>query len=146
LASRITISSQDQIREVDAPPPFGFGAFSSITSGVYKRDGGGIKITSPYLDKVFLLAPVIYDDDMDLLHWAESTDVKDEELIKSVQRDVKVWGEILQSTGGMFKAMKCPLFLLTYKWPNGRTHLKTMNNLLDAPHEVVVEPLDGEED
>ena len=33
-----------------------------------------------------------------------------------------------------------------YKWPNGRAHLKTTNNLLTAPYEVVVETPTGEED
>ena len=75
-----------------APPPL-FGALSSISIGTYNRNGGGSKITSPYLSRVFLLAAVMYVDDMDLLHWAESPDDEDEELIESVQRDVKVWGE-----------------------------------------------------
>jgi hypothetical protein len=128
------------------PPPPGFGALRSIAIGAYKRDGGGAKITSPHLARVFLFAAVMYVDDTDLLHWAESPEDKDEELIESVQRDVKAWGEIVQSTGGILKAMKCSLFLLTYKWPNGRARLKTMNDLSPSPYEVVVETPAGEED
>ena len=42
--------------------------------------------------------------------------------------------------------MKCSLFLLTYKWPNGRSRLKTMNDLSPSPYEVVFETPTGEED
>ena len=52
----------------------------------------------------------------------------------------------MQSTGGILKAIKCSLFLLTYKWPNGRDRLKTLSNLPDSPYEVVTETPEGEED
>ena len=81
--------------------------------GAYKRYGGGAKIISQYLARVFLFDAVMYVDDTCLLHWADSPEDKDEELIESVQRDVKAWGEIVQSTGGILKTMKFSLFLLT---------------------------------
>ena len=62
-----------------------------------------------------MLAAVMYVDDTDLLHWAKSPEVEDEELIESVQRDIKVWREIAQSTGGTLKAIKYSMFLFTYK-------------------------------
>ena len=116
----------------------GFGALSSIAIGAYKGYRGGAKITSPYLARVFLIATGMYVDDTDLLHWAASPEVKDEELIESVQSDIKVWGEIVQSMGGIVKAIKYSLVLLTCKWPTGRARLKTMNNIQYDPHEVVV--------
>ena len=88
----------------------------------------------------------MYVDDTDLLHLAESKDVEDEELTESVQRDAKVWGELEQSTDGILKATKCSLFLLIYNWIHGRVRLKTLNNLLYAHHEVIVETPEGEED
>ena len=75
-----------------------------------------------------------------------SPESKDGELIVSVQKDVKVWGEIVQSTGGILKAIKCSLFLLTYKWPNGRARLKPLKDIPDTPHDVVVAIAEGEED
>ena len=42
--------------------------------------------------------------------------------------------------------MTWSLFLLTYKWPNGRARLKTMNNLATPPYEVIVKKPAGEED
>ena len=95
---------------------------------------------------VFLFAAVMYVDDTDLLHWAASPEDKDEEPIKSVQRDVKSWGEIVQSTGGILKAMKCSLFLLTYNWFNGRAGLKIMHDLATPHYEVIVETPAGEGD
>ena len=68
---------QDQVREVDTPLP-GVGALSALAIGAYKIDGGGAKMTSPYLARVSLLAAVMYVDDTDLLHRAESPEVEDE--------------------------------------------------------------------
>ena len=85
-------------------------------------------------------------DNTDFLHWADSPEDKDEELIESVQRGIKAWGEISQSTGGIIKAIQCSLFLLTYKCPNGWARLKTMNDLPTSPYEVVAETPAGEKD
>ena len=41
-------------------------------------------------------------------------------------------------TGGILKALKCSLFLLTYKWRNGRASLKTAGLLPDANHEILM--------
>ena len=71
MAALTAIHLQDQVREVDTIPP-DFDPLSSIDIGTYKRDGGGANITSQYLARVFLLAVVMYVDNMDLLHWAES--------------------------------------------------------------------------
>ena len=112
-----------------APPSPICGTLSSIAISTYKRCGRGAKIILPCLARVFLLTTVLYVDDMDILHWADSPYVEDEELIECIQRDVKVWGETVQSTGGIIKVIECSLFLLAYKWPHGYACLKTLNNL-----------------
>ena len=48
--------------------PSGVGALSLFVIGAYKRDGGGDKIASSYLARVFLLGMAMYVDDTDLLH------------------------------------------------------------------------------
>ena len=101
---------------------------------------------SPYLARLFLYAAVMYMDNTNLLHWADAPEDKNEELIENFQRDIKAWGENVQSTGGILKAMKWSLFPLTYKWPNGRACHKTINNPTTPPYEVVVETTAGEED
>ena len=49
---------------------------------------------SPYSVRAFLLATIMFLDDTDLLCQDGSPEDKDEELIESVQRDVKVWREV----------------------------------------------------
>ena len=71
-----------------APP--GFVALSSIMINAYKRAGCGAEITSSYFSRVFLLAAVMYVDDTNLLHWAESPEMTDEELIKTFQWELDV--------------------------------------------------------
>jgi hypothetical protein len=73
---------QDQVKAVDALPP-GVGTLSSIAIGAYKRDGGGAKIMSKYLARLFLFAAVMYIDNTDLLHWADAPEDKNEELIEN---------------------------------------------------------------
>ena len=51
------------------------------TSGAYKREGGGDKITSPYLAKLFCLAAFMYVDDTDPLHSVETPETEEERLI-----------------------------------------------------------------
>ena len=123
-----------------------FGALSTIASNAYKRVGGGANIKSAYLARAFLPTAVMYVDNIDLLHWGDCLLTSDEELVENVQRDVLLWGAIVQSTGGMLKSLKHSLFLLTYKWMRGHDCLKTLCGLPDAPYKVVRETSKGEED
>ena len=49
------------------------------------------------------------------VHWADSPTTTDEEMIKKVQCELDVWVDIVNATGGILKALKCSLFLLTFK-------------------------------
>ena len=90
----------------------------------------------------------MYVDDTDLLHWADSSTTTDEELIEKVQWELDVWADIVNDTRGILKAIKCLLFLLTYKWHNGRPSLKTAGQLPSSSHEIVMrrDPPDPNED
>ena len=68
-------------------------------------------------------------DDTDLLHWTEDPNTNDNELIEKVQEEVTLWGKIMQSTGAVLNALESSLFLLAYKWSNGRARLKTIKDL-----------------
>ena len=48
--------------------------------GAYTRDGGGAKIMSPYLARLFFFAAVMHMDNTDLLHGADAPEEKKEEL------------------------------------------------------------------
>ena len=54
-----------------------------------------------------------------------------------------LWGEIMQSTGAVLNALKSSLFLLAYKWSNGRARLKAINDLPQVEHEFVVDGSNG---
>ena len=126
-----------------APP--GFTALSSVAVNAYKRAGGGAKITTPRSGRIFLLAAVMYVDDTDLLHWAPDARTTDTRLIRQIQKEVNLWGEIMQSTGAVLNALKSSLFLLSYKWSNGRARLKKVNELPSIGHEFVVNGPNGEQ-
>jgi len=81
----------------------------------------------------------MYVDDTDLLHWAEGPETTDEELVEKVQWELDVWADIINATGGILKALKCSLFLLTYKWRNGRAFLKTAGQLSRSNHNIVIQ-------
>ena len=69
---------------VGAPPLFA--ALSALIVNAYRRMGHGAKLTSSYMNQMFLIAAVMYVDDTDLLHWAPSiTTTTNEELIEQVQ-------------------------------------------------------------
>ena len=81
--------------------PLGFATLSSIMINAYKRAGCGVEMTSPYFSRVFLMAAVMYVDDTDLLHWADSPTATDRELIEKVQRELDVWADIVNVTGDL---------------------------------------------
>ena len=60
----------------------------------------------------------MYVGNTDLLHWADSQETTEDELIEKVQWELDVWADIVNATGGILKVIKCSLFLLTYKWRN----------------------------
>ena len=47
--------------------------------------------------------------------------------------------DIVNATGGILKALKCSLFLLTYKWRNGRASLKTSGQLPSSNRNIVIQ-------
>ena len=52
------------------------------------------QLTSVYTARIFLLAAVMYVDDMDLAHWGKSQTVSDKALIKHVQTSTNEYGEL----------------------------------------------------
>ena len=66
--------------ENGAGPPV-FAVLNILIVNAYKGMGYGTKLTSAYMAGLFLLA-VMYVDDADLLHRAESPTAYDKELIE----------------------------------------------------------------
>ena len=73
-----------------------------------------------------LLAAVMYVDDTDLLHWAETYAMTSEELIEMIQNATMDWGNLDQASEGLLKDNKCSIYLLCYKYIRGRAKLKSL--------------------
>jgi hypothetical protein len=91
------------------------------------------RIYSLYFHQLFILAAVMYVNDMDLLHWPSSPSMTPEELIEYVQDATTDWGNLSQASGGILKPAKCSVYLMLYKYINGRAQLKSV---LDLPPPV----------
>ena len=109
--------------------PGGFSALSTLAVNAYRRLGHGAKLTSAYSCRTFLLAMIMYVDDTDALHWAPSPTTTDEELIAQVQKATDDWGALVHATGGSLGPDKCSLYLMCYRYVNGRAKLKSLRHL-----------------
>ena len=86
--------------------PPGLPALSTLVVNAYHRMGHGAKLTSAYTSWMFILAPVMYVDDADLLHWDMSPTTSSEELVQQVQEVTNNWGLPGQATGGVLQPEK----------------------------------------
>ena len=66
-----------------APPAFT--CLSTLIDNAYKRMDNSAKLTSSYAARLFLLAADMYVNDTDLLHWADSQVMEDEELVEKAK-------------------------------------------------------------
>ena len=97
---------------------------SSLIVNTYKRMGNGAKMTSAYTCKIFLLAAVMYVDNIDLLRLAPSQDTSDEELVTQVEESTVAWGQLAQVTGGALMQSMCFTYFISYKFAGGKVRLK----------------------
>ena len=109
-----------------APP--GFTAMSTLMINAYKSLGNGVDLHSAWSGMVFVLAAVIFVDDSDLLHMADSLST-DEEFSCKIQRATDDWAGIVCATGGSLKPKKCFWYMLSPVWKNGIPQLKTLSQL-----------------
>ena len=70
--------------EARAGPP-AFAVLIMLIVNAYKRMGHGAKLMSAYTARLFLLAAVMYVDDIDLLQREKSLTAYNKELIEQVQ-------------------------------------------------------------
>ena len=85
----------------------------------------------------------MYVDNSDLLHWGDSVLTEDEELISSVQAATDDFASLVQASGGALKPSKCFAYFLCYHTVNGKTKLKPLNKLPNAPALVKVKQKDS---
>ena len=95
--------------------------------------GHGIQLASTYTARLFLLTPVCYVDDTDLLHFAPSVNTTDRELFVQVHAATTAWGHLAQASGGAPKPEKCYIYILSCRFINGKARLKEPKHLLKEP-------------
>ena len=79
----------------------------------------------------------MYVDGTDLLHWANSQVMEDEELVEIVQNSTNDFAKLAQASGGALKPEKCFVYFLTYQTVRGHTKLKLLSKLPE--HRALVE-------
>jgi hypothetical protein len=68
----------------------------------------------------------MYVDDTDILHWPHTDN---NELVDYVQQATTDWGHLSQALGGILKAPKCSIYVVSYKYVWGRAKLKSLRDL-----------------
>ena len=79
----------------------------ALVVNAYWRIGRGEQLTSVYTCRMFILAAVMYVDDIDLLHWAKFPTTSATELVQQVLAAMNDWGLLGQATDGALKPKKC---------------------------------------
>jgi hypothetical protein len=109
--------------------PPAFMALSSLIVRAYPRMGNGARMRSSYTSRPFVLAPVVYVDDTDLLHWLPSAYTSPEDLIDFVQKEITNWGLLSQISGGILKPPKCLVYILDNKFVGSQAKMKSLRDL-----------------
>ena len=114
-----------------AAPP-GFLAVNILLIEAYRRQGHGARFTPGLARDALILAAVIYVNDSNLLHLAQSTPT-DAEFLASVQAATVDWTGLVHASGGSLKPAKCFWYMLGWKWVRGVARLKSLAELPQFP-------------
>jgi hypothetical protein len=95
----------------------------------FLRLGHGVQISTAVTGFVFTLAAILYVDDTDVLHWAKSPTMSDEEFFDQVQQATNDWANLAIATGGALKPKKCFWYLIAFRFCNGRAFYKKLSQL-----------------
>jgi hypothetical protein len=110
----------------------GFLAVSTLLIEAYRRQGHGARFTPGLARDALILAAVIYVNDSNLLHLAQSTPT-DAEFLASVQAATVDWTGLVHASGGSLKPAKCFWYMLGWKWVRGVARLKSLAELPQFP-------------
>lgn len=122
-----------------APPAFQ--AVVTLLLMAYINMGHGVTIDPAISGTIFTIAAIIYVDDTDLLHWARSTGMTEEQFFDQVQRAILDWGHLAIASGGSLKADKCFWYLISFRFRNGIPYYKTLDEL--PSRQLVIPNPDG---
>jgi hypothetical protein len=95
----------------------------------YINMGHGVQVTTAVTGLLFAIAAIIYVDDTDLLHWARTAGMTDEEFFAQVQQATIDWGKLAIASGGSLKPEKCFWYLIAFKFVHGQPQYKSLTEL-----------------
>jgi hypothetical protein len=95
---------------------------------VYCNLGHGVTFVGAWTRDAFMLAAVLYVDDLDLFHMAEGTPT-DNKFLEIAQSATDDWAGLVHATGGSLKPQKCFWYMLGWIWKKGKARLKTLAEL-----------------
>jgi hypothetical protein len=85
----------------------GFMALSAQNVNAYLQDGHGSRTMTSYTFQLFVLAAVLYVNDMDLIHTTALVTATPSELFEQSQISTNAWGGLAIATGASLKPEKC---------------------------------------
>ena len=117
---------------------------SSPLFEILREEGYGVQHTSPISGVLFNLAGFAFVDDADLIQSMQNQSESSEQLVKKAQSGLKLWEELLRTTGGAIDPKKSDWAMLHFKWHHGKSSIakgKTKYNLNVRNKSGLVQPL-----
>ncbi len=112
--------------------PPGFLAVSTLVINVYHQLGHGTEFVGPWLRDIFMLAVVLYDDDLDLLQMAKGFPT-DDKFLALVQSTTNAWVGLVHATGRSLKPQKCFWYMIGWRWIKEMTQMRKLYTLPYRP-------------
>jgi hypothetical protein len=114
-----------------APPAFT--AVSTLLLMSFIGMGHGNTFKSAISGLCFSIAAIMYVDDTDLLTWARSSCISDEDFLQQVQKAVTDWSMLVIATGGSLRPEKCFWYWIAYRFRNGGPYYRSLKELPTTP-------------
>jgi hypothetical protein len=106
-----------------------FLAISAQIVNAYLQDGHGARMMTSLSHCCFILAAVLYVDDVDNIHVTALMLATLKELIDHAQLLMNAWGGLAIATGATMKPDKCFAYFLVYNFSNSRPLMGTIGSL-----------------
>jgi hypothetical protein len=107
----------------------GFMALSAQIVTTYFCNGHGSCTMTSYTFCLFILAAVLYVDDIDLIHMTALVMALSSDIVKQSQISTDAWGGLAIATGASLKPEKCFAYFQVFKLPGVCTALANINTI-----------------
>ena len=96
--------------------PAGWAVISIVILGAHKRKGHGAKFVCPVSLARGELSAILFVDDTDVIHFNMEKNETALEAHANLQESVESWGNLLMTSGGALKPVKCFYYLISFVW------------------------------